>query len=254
MADEDEQKVVRLIDKNLEQTISTWRIIETGPESVRVENTETGQKLRVHKSRVVDEDTPEKPARRPEEKPKMAKKTKFVCETCSRELTTQSGLTLHQKTCAKKGKKTMSKDAATVTAPKAKAKTKEVKESNKKSPDPFDIAAFASDNGSEHWARGEKEAIKFDHPGYKLVTYAVMDEKGGYFYIINTYANNGVISLGKSGKGITKYPLKGKKISYTVSEAAKKQENRGQKRERKGTKTADDIRKHWEKLGYVKKA
>ena len=225
-------QVVRLIDKDLLPTKDKWEILEIIGESARVKNVKSGLTLRVHKSRLTDKD------------PTMAKK--FVCDKCDRTFSTKSGLTLH-KCKSQKGSSKMAKQATATATATEKKETKAKK--TKKDLVEFDIKKFIQEHGGEHWVRGDR---KFDHTGYKLETHAVMDEKAGYYYMLNDYTNNGVTSLGRGNKGITKYPLKGKKVSYVVSETSKKVEHRGQKRERKGTKNAEDVRKHWEKLGYSK--
>lgn len=117
----------------------------------------------------------------------------------------------------------------------------------------FDVDEFAGDHPGEVWVKGGDGSIKFDHDDYKLKTYAVICEDECVYYIINTYVYpNGVTTLGKSGKGITKYPLKGGTVTYTIGKDAKKVENQGKTRTLTGSKTADAVRKSLQKKGYSK--
>ena len=213
------KQLVSLIGPDGKPTNQKYKVINKNAIEATVEDVETNQELTIHVSRIMS-------------------KEQHICK-CGKKCSSLSGLTLHMKNC-QEGSDVMAKAAA---APK------EAKES-KKSVDGFDLSAFIKDNGGEHW---QSQARKFDHAGYELITHAVMDEKAGFYYIINTYTYpDGTVSLGRNGKGVTKYPLKGKSVSYTISQTAKKVESRGEKRTRKGSKAADDIRKHWEKQSYTK--
>lgn len=157
---------------------------------------------------------------------RLIKESKMAlkCDKCGNEFSSKSGLTLHKKKCGG------------VQKPKQAAKPKDDTR--------FDAIAFAKENGSELWTK----SVKFDHRNIKVVGHQVLDEKSGFYFSFNTY--NG--SLGKNSKGITKYPLKGKQITYTISDNSSKKESRGEKRTRKGKKTAEQIRKLWGKNGYKK--
>lgn len=123
----------------------------------------------------------------------------------------------------------------------------------KKETPSFDVNKFVKEHGGEHWVRGEKGEINFDHKEFTVCTHAVINENAGFYYYLNTYTRNGVVSLGKSNKGITKYPFKGHTVEYTVSQSAKKEESRGATRSRVGSKTPDQLRKQLKKNGYKKK-
>ena len=221
-----DQEPVAVYDTEGKPTARQYIIVNIKNNVARLEHIRTNQRLRVHTSRIV-----------PEDQIKM-----FKCP-CGKESSSQSGLTLHMKNCPE-GSKTMAKSPS-------KQKKAEPAASKVEA---FDINSFVKTNGGEHHIRGEDGSIKFDHNDYKVLTHAVMDEKTGFYHIFNTYTYpDGTVTLGKGGKGITKYPLKGKSVNYTVSQRAKNEASRGEKRQRKGGKTADEVRKGWVKNGYVKK-
>jgi hypothetical protein len=199
---------IQLIGPNGQPTKKVYKVLEIVAGEATVEDTRTGQVLKIHESRIIKEST-------------MALK----CDKCGNEFSSKSGLTLHKKKCGG------------VEKPKQAAKPK-------KDDTRFDAVAFAKENGGELWTKG----VKFDHTNIKVIGHQVIDEKTGYYFSFNTY--NG--SLGKNGKGITKYPLKGKQITYTVSDNSTRKDSRGEKRTRKGKKTAEAIRKLWTKNGYKK--
>lgn len=216
------EDLVAVIGPDGNPTDVVYRVLEEdvgsdGEAYTRLSHSETGIKLKVHSNRVVRSET-------------IGYEAKEVNETGENEMT----------------------DAKKTETEKAEKKAKKPKV--KKELEPFDISQFVTDNGGEHWVKGEKEKIKFDHDGYEVLTHAVLNESKKIYHVFNTYSQNGVLSLGRGGKGITAYPLKGKTINYTVSKNAKKVESRGEKKQRKGTKTAEDVRKAWEKSGYQKQA
>ena len=134
----------------------------------------------------------------------------------------------------------MSPEVKAPEAPKAEVKAEKIP--------PFDVAGFVA--GREHWV---KEGAKFDHAAYKLDVHCVIDEKTGRYFLVNTYRYpSGTVSLGRSNAGLTEYPLKGHKVTYTVSQKAARVEARGTKKQRKGTKTPDEIRAALTKKGYKK--
>lgn len=143
-------------------------------------------------------------------------------------------------------------EAASIVAeskPKPKPQPKVVEKKEVKGPSPFDLKAFVA--GREHW---ENPGRKFDHTNYKVSSHAVIDEKDSKYYAFNVYRYpNGVVSLGKNGTGIAPYPLLGGKVSYTVSQSAKKVESRGEKRVLKGTRNVEQIRESLKKKGYKQK-
>ena len=221
------EDLVAVIGPDGNPTDIVYKILEEdvgsdGEAYTRLSHSETGIKLKVHSNRVVKSET-------------IGYEAKEVNETGENEMTDAKTETEKTETETEKPKK----------AKKAKAK---------KELEPFDMPAFVKENGGEHWIKGKVDKIKFDHEGYEVLTHAVLDEAKKVYRVFNTYSQNGVLSLGRGGKGITPYPLKGKTINYTVSKNAKKVESRGEKKQRKGTKTAEDVRKAWEKSGYQKQA
>lgn len=217
---------VALIGPNGNPTPKCYKIIEEKQDKnttiVRVKDTRTNQIIRIPKSRILVKESD----------------MSLKCGTCGKEMNSKSGLTLHQKKC---GGTTPS--PSTTKKPPLKL-VKKKKKTAPASTDAFDIAGFRKEHGGELWTK----AVKFDHP-VKAISHQILDEKTGYYYSFNTY--NG--SLGKSAKGVTKYPLKGKTLTYTVSDNTEKKDSRGNKRIRKGKKTADQVRKLWQKNGYKKK-
>ena len=199
-------QIVALIGPDGQHTNKQYKILDCANNVVRLLDIHTGHKLRVHKTRIVDQ---------PQRREQVSKKSK---------------------------------------APKKAEQEETPKDEASNTNETFDVAKFVAENGGEHWVRGEDGGTKFDHPEYKLITHAVLDEQNGHYFMINLYEKNGIASLGKGSKGITEYPLKGNQINYTVSQTAKKVESRGQKRVRKGIKTAEEVRKHWLKSGYVERA
>ena len=200
------QNKVALIGPDGKSTPKRYKVLGLDGQTARIEDVQTGQVIRIHKSRIMKEE-----------------EMSLSCPKCGKEMASKSGLTLHQKKC--EGKQ----------APKPKPKKQE---------DEFDVLGFVGDNGSELWIK----SVKFDHSNIKVIGHQVMNEEAGYYYSFNTY--NG--TLGKSGRGVTKYPLKGRSVNYTVSDNSQKKNSRGDKRVRKGKKTAEQVRKLWQKNGYKK--
>jgi hypothetical protein len=214
------------------ETPRIYEILEKGYEEgeafVKLKNTENGTKLRVHSSRVVKDGNKVTGGI---EMAEAAEKAQEKTEEAEEKVEEQEEP--KQAEQAEKPKK-------------AKKKAKKAK----KEAEPFDIDAFVAANGGEHWVKGKTDKIKFDHKGFEVLSHAVLDEEKKVYVQFNTYSSNGVSSLGRTGKGVTTYPLKGKTIDYTVSESSKKAA--GEKRQRKGSKTAEEVRKLWEKKGYEK--
>jgi hypothetical protein len=123
---------------------------------------------------------------------------------------------------------------------KPKAKKKE-----SATPQAFDIEAWVAEHGGIHLQKDSK----FDHADYKLVSHICIDEEKKYYYTLNTYKYpDGTVSLGKTGKGGNKYPLKGRTITTT-----QKNNKTGQKEKKvmKGKKTAQQIFEQFTKKGYT---
>jgi hypothetical protein len=243
--------LVALIGPDGNLTDVVYEIVEENETYTRLKHSETGFGLKVHNNRVVKDALKEKPI----------KIDAFDAEGDKNNLETSETIGYEVKEVNEPGGNEMTdaNETATETAetseaaePKAKAKKTKKKAKAKKELEPFDINEFVAENGGEHWVKGKKEKIKFDHDGYEVLTHAVMNEAKKVYHVFNTYASNGVVSLGRGGKGVTVYPLKGKTVNYTVSKNAKKVESRGEKKQRKGTKTPDEVRKTWEKNGYQK--
>lgn len=245
-----ETELVALVGPDTKPTAAKYRIIELSGNMAKLEDSKTGHTLRVHKSRIMSKKKTVSKSK-PAKKVTKTKKETFKCPNCDKVSGTKSGLTLHLKACSGSKKKMTQ-------AQQMDSKDKPAKKTTKKTAnkvDPVDMKKIVSENGGEHWAKGQNGEIKFDHAGYKIITHAILNEKAGYYLQFNTYTYpDGITSLGKGNKGLTKYPLKGKKITYTVSQTAKKEESRGQKRQRVGTKTAEEMRKQWQKASYKKLA
>lgn len=130
--------------------------------------------------------------------------------------------------------------AAAPAKPKVEKKEKEVVK-----PEAFDIAGWIKEHGGVHLSK----TSKFDHANYSLSSHVSIDEKGGYYYTINTYEIGGVITLGKTGKGGNQYPLKGRRINQKI----KQKNGNTATRSIKGELTAEEVIKKFEKNGYIKK-
>ena len=209
-----------LINEKGKRTLEKFTLLSVGSKGIRLAGKD-GRKLRVHPSRAIA----------PSILPKAPK----------------------DPVASKPAKK-----APVKKSPSTKPKKKEVKtmpdKKKKKDAPAFDVSAFVKEHGGEHWTKGESgEKVNFDHDAYKVVAHSLIADKKGRYYVFNTYKYpSGTVSLGKNGTGVTEYPLKGHKVSYTVSQTAKKVESRGQKKTRKGSKTADQVRKTLERKGYRK--
>lgn len=135
---------------------------------------------------------------------------------------------------------------ATATAkPAAKEKEKKVPKEAPK-PVPFDVDAWLKEHGGGVHLVKKSE---FDHANFKLFSHVCIDEKGGYYYTINTYEVNGVVTLGKSSKGGNQYPLKGRRINQKI----KQKNGNTATRTIKGVKTAEEISTKFKKDGYETK-
>jgi hypothetical protein len=148
--------------------------------------------------------------------------------------TTQTGKESDM-TAATKDKK--SKKAKKVTK-KAPRKKKEIELT------PFDPVAWAKEYGSVHLSK----RCTFDHDKYKLEAHVAINSQTGYYYTINAYRYpNGVLSLGKKNAEANKFPLKGKKVTKTITI---KKTGKQEKRVNKGTETAEQLLARYLKNDY----
>lgn len=136
-------------------------------------------------------------------------------------------------------------------APKPKPKAATPAQATKKpakekpQPIPFDLKGWVAEHGGIHLSK----TGKFDHSDYKLVSHVCFDAKAGFYFTLNTYVYpSGVVSRGKKDVGGNKYPLKGHKFSFQVTNKKGAKE----KRQIIGKDTAEQKIAYYEKKGYKK--
>ena len=130
----------------------------------------------------------------------------------------------HQHTPEKGKEVTVTKEATAVAEVKetetkpaaakkeAPAKAAKVKKEPAK-PIPFDLDKWIKEHGNIHLSKPSE----FDRKDIKVTSHIAVDEKGGYYYTVNTYKyQDGTISLGKNDKGGNRYPLKGHQLTSTI--------------------------------------
>jgi hypothetical protein len=144
-------------------------------------------------------------------------------------------------------------NAMTQPAKKEEKKVKEekVEKKVKKTPVPFDIVAWAKENGGASAVHLKKEGeFSKNCPNHKMVTHLVINPTDNVYYILNVYQYpDNTLSLGENNKGGNKYPLKGKR--FNVRQKAK---DTGQEVSKTfiGSKTAQEIEATYIKRGYTK--
>ena len=114
-----------------------------------------------------------------------------------------------------------------------------VKKKQPPKPIPFDIQTWYREHGGVHLSKN----VNFDCATVKVVAHTCIDEKAGYYHTINTYLHqDGTLTLGKKGKGGSKYPLKGRRVTIAASN--------GKPKLIIGKKTAQEYIDHCKKNGY----
>lgn len=146
------------------------------------------------------------------------------------------------------GKENEMTAAATKKKPAAKKAKKTAKKPPKKKKEveltPFDPVAWAKEHGMVHLSK----KCDFDHDKYKLEAHVAISQSTGYYYTINAYRYpNGVLSLGKKNAEANKFPLKGRKVTKTVTV---KKTGKQEKRINKGTETAEQLLARYLKNEY----
>jgi hypothetical protein len=143
------------------------------------------------------------------------------------------------------------KENAMTQPAKKEEKKVEIEEKVKKTPVPFDIAAWVKEMGGANAVHLKKEGeFSKNCPDPKMVTHLVINPTDNVYYILNVYQYpDGTQSLGKNNKGGNKYALKGKRFNVR-----QKNKDTGQEISKTviGSETAQEIETRYTKKGYVK--
>jgi hypothetical protein len=148
-----------------------------------------------------------------------------------------------RRTTMEKAEKVATKVAEKVATKVAEKVEKEVekeevkKEKKEKKVETFDLKKWTHEHGGNVLAKQGK----FDHQDIKQMAYCAIDAPGGFYYCINAYSRNGVLT---GANGESKFSLKGKTITIRSKS--------GKMIVRKGKKTAEETIKELEKRGYKK--
>jgi len=120
--------------------------------------------------------------------------------------------------------------------------TKDRRRNMKKEIKTFDLDAWIESCGGVHLAKQSP----FNHSNYSLISHVVVNAKRKTYFVLNTYVKqDGTISVGKNATG-SRYPLKGKKFIV-----AQKGKDGVQKKELRGSMTAEEAIEHFLRKGYA---
>lgn len=215
-------QLVRLYGPKNEPLDSAFKVLQVcNDDTVRLISTKNKFEMRVHKSRIIQE----------EQKP-LEQGGKNMNEAEEKKVEQKVEKKVEEKEEKKEEKVEKKPEPPKATAPKVK---KEKKPKDKRQP--FDLGKWVA--GNEHWTKG---SATYDHKHIKLVAHISIDEKSGFYHTINTYRYPDNVLTANGGN---KFPLKGHSPLVTKSK-------NGEKVVRRGVRTAEELREYVKKQGYKK--